>query len=192
MYSCLGHNWLSLQNCCEIIFKGSKKPLQSLYFPCFKKQMFGSVSGRVHPFSAVSYSRFALVSFRFWAHTSQSCVCVSFSLCFFPLQICIYICILASLQHMEFPGQGSYPSCTCDLHHSCGNAGSLTHCARPGIDPVSQHSRAAADPVMPQQELQIVCSFICWFLFFFFFFNGCAPWHMKVPGPGTESKPQLQ
>ena len=32
-------------------------------------------------------------------------------------------------QHVVFPGQGSNPSCTCDLRHSCSNTGSLTHCA---------------------------------------------------------------
>ena len=33
----------------------------------------------------------------------------------------------------KFPGQGSNPSCSCDLGHSCGNTGSLTHYARLGI-----------------------------------------------------------
>ena len=36
---------------------------------------------------------------------------------------------LAAFQHMEFLGQGSYPSQSCDLHCSYGNTGSLTHCA---------------------------------------------------------------
>ena len=40
-----------------------------------------------------------------------------------------------------------------DLHHTCGNARSLTHYARPGIEPVSQCSRDAADSVVPWQEL---------------------------------------
>ena len=48
---------------------------------------------------------------------------------------------------MEFVGQGSDPSC------SCGKAGSLAHCARPGLKPVFQHSRDTPDPVAPQQEL---------------------------------------
>ena len=33
------------------------------------------------------------------------------------------------------PGPGSDPSHNCDLSRSCGNAGSLTHCAGPGIEP---------------------------------------------------------
>lgn len=54
---------------------------------------------------------------------------------------------------MEFPGQGSDLSCIGDLYHSCGNSRSLTHCAGPGIEPVSQHSRDVADPIVPQWEL---------------------------------------
>ena len=29
----------------------------------------------------------------------------------------------------------------------------LTHCAGPGIEPVSWHCRDAADPIVPQREL---------------------------------------
>ena len=54
---------------------------------------------------------------------------------------------------MEFPGQGSDLSCSCDLYHSWGNTGSLTHCAGLGMKPVSQHSREDADPFAPQREL---------------------------------------
>ena len=35
----------------------------------------------------------------------------------------------------KFPDQGLNPSCSCNAHHSCGNAQSLTHCARPEIKP---------------------------------------------------------
>ena len=42
--------------------------------------------------------------------------------------------------------------------HSCGNAGSLTHCARLGIKPVSQRSQDTPDHISPQWE----------HLFFFF------------------------
>ena len=61
---------------------------------------------------------------------------------------------LTALQHMEFPGQGSDLSCNCSPNHSCGNAGSPTCCASLGIEPVSQGSQDAADPVVPQWELQ--------------------------------------
>ena len=33
------------------------------------------------------------------------------------------------------------------------NVRSLTHCARPGIEPEPQHSRDATDTVVPQREL---------------------------------------
>ena len=35
-------------------------------------------------------------------------------------------------------GQGSNLSLSCDLHHSCSNTGSLTHCAGMGIKPMPQ------------------------------------------------------
>ena len=54
---------------------------------------------------------------------------------------------------MEFPGQGSDWSHRCDLSHGCGYARSLTHCAGPGIKPVSQHSQDTTNPVVPLQEL---------------------------------------
>ena len=41
------------------------------------------------------------------------------------ISIYLFIYLLATLRHMEFPGQGSDPS----FSFSCGNAGSLTHCA---------------------------------------------------------------
>jgi len=65
---------------------------------------------------------------------------------------------LAVLWRMEFPGQGSDPSHSCNLHHSCGNHGSLIHSAGPGIKSASQHSRENADPVAPQQEIHIAAS----------------------------------
>jgi len=54
---------------------------------------------------------------------------------------------------MEFPGQGSDLRSSEDLRHSCGSTRSLTHCAGLGIEPASQGSHDAADPVVPQQEL---------------------------------------
>ena len=51
------------------------------------------------------------------------------------------------------PGPGIRSEWSCDLHCSCGNSGSLIHCARLGIEPMSQRSRDATDAVVPQQEL---------------------------------------
>ena len=56
---------------------------------------------------------------------------------------------------MEVPGQGSDSRCSGDLCHSCNNTGSLTDCAGSGIKPASQHSRDAADPVVPQRALLV-------------------------------------
>ena len=42
---------------------------------------------------------------------------------FFP-----FFFFLATLWHMEFLGQGSDQSCSCDLCHIYGSVGSLTHC----------------------------------------------------------------
>ena len=52
---------------------------------------------------------------------------------------------LATPWHMEFLGQGSDLSHNCDLCPNCCNAGSLTHCVRLGIEPVSQGCRDAAN-----------------------------------------------
>ena len=56
--------------------------------------------------------------------------------------------------YTEFLDQGSDLSCSCNLNCSCSNAGSLTHCAGPGIEPASQSSQDATDPAVPQEELQ--------------------------------------
>ena len=54
---------------------------------------------------------------------------------------------------MEFPGQGSDPSCSLDLSQSCGNARSITHCAEPGIKTISQHFQDTTNSTVPQWEL---------------------------------------
>ena len=64
-----------------------------------------------------------------------------------------FFSFLAPLRHMEFLGQGSDWSCSCNPSRSCGNARSSTHCAGQGIEPASQGSQDAADPVVPQWEL---------------------------------------
>ena len=47
----------------------------------------------------------------------------------------------------------SGPSHRCTLSHSGSNAGSLSHCAGMEMEPASQHSQDAANPVAPQREL---------------------------------------
>ena len=60
---------------------------------------------------------------------------------------------VAALWHMEFPGQRSDPSHNFDPSHSGGTVRSLTHRARPGIEPASQGSQDTANPVVSQLEL---------------------------------------
>ena len=62
----------------------------------------------------------------------------------------LFFSFLAALWHMEFPGQGWYPSFSCDLSHNRSSTGSLTYWARLGIEPVSQCSQDAADLISPQ------------------------------------------
>ena len=79
--------------------------------------------------------------------------CSSFSITLsgFLRHCIIYIfSFLATPWHMEFPGQGPDPS------RSCGHAGFLTYCARPGIGSASQRSQDATDPIVPRRELRIV------------------------------------
>ena len=55
---------------------------------------------------------------------------------------------LATLLHVEFPGQRSDLRHSCNLSHS-SNVRPLSHGARPGSESVSQHSQDATDPVAP-------------------------------------------
>ena len=76
----------------------------------------------------------------------------------------------------------SDPSCRCNLSHSCGNTGSLTHCAGLGIEPASQCSQDATEshctwadtPPIPffksvlswyrvQSEIRHLMSYLCFF-----------------------------
>ena len=63
-----------------------------------------------------------------------------------------FFSFLAILRHMGFPSLGSDLSCSGNLCH--GNARSLTHCAGSRTEPVSQSSRDATGPVVPQWDLQ--------------------------------------
>ena len=86
----------------------------------------------------------------------KNCYCFCFCFPFF---------CLTALQHIEFPDQGSDPSHGCNLSHSCGNAGSLTHYAGPAIEPVFECSQEATNPIVPQRELLVFWGFFkySWF-----------------------------
>ena len=68
---------------------------------------------------------------------------------------------LAAPWRMEFRGQVSDLSHSHDLSHSCGNARSLIHCVRLGIEPVSQCTQGTDNPAAPQWELPDFLSLIC-------------------------------
>ena len=59
-----------------------------------------------------------------------------------------FFCFLAILQHMEFSGEGAYLSQSCDLHFSCGSAGSFNPLCPGnwGLEPVSWNCRGTAHP----------------------------------------------
>ena len=88
------------------------------------------------------------------------------------IYIFFFSTIFGTLQHMEFLGQGSDPNQGLNLSHSCGNASSLTHCARLGTKPASQPPRCLQS-LVPQGKLPP--------LFFL-----AAPWHVELPGQGSD------
>ena len=64
------------------------------------------------------------------------------------------IALFPALQHMEFPHQGADLSCSCHNLRPLTPCVGLTHRVGPGIESVSQHSKDAAYPVVPQWKLQ--------------------------------------
>ena len=64
------------------------------------------------------------------------------------------------------------------LHHSSHKARSLTHRARPGIEPACSWMLVRFVSTEPQQELP----------FTIFFFLGLHLWHMEVPRLGAKSE----
>ena len=52
---------------------------------------------------------------------------------FFVFFVCLFV-FLATLQHVEFPGQGSDLSCSCTYAAAVATLGPLSHCAGQGID----------------------------------------------------------
>ena len=67
------------------------------------------------------------------------------------------IFLLATPWHMELPGQGSDPSHSFDLNHSCDNARSLTHCAGLGVKPESQCSQMPLIPLRHSGKSCVTC-----------------------------------
>ena len=60
----------------------------------------------------------------------------------------------------KFLGQRSNPTHSCDLHHRCSNAGSLTPCTGLGIEVVPSQRQARSLTHCPQWELYIYQYFL--------------------------------
>ena len=108
---------------------------------------------------------------------------------------------------MDFSGQESYWSCSCNLRCSCGNArcfnplcsaGDQTYILELQRCPQS-HCSTTGTPDLCQQNhfysLLLVVSLLCFYyvptFFFFFFFWEPYLWHMEVPRLGVISELQL-
>ena len=67
---------------------------------------------------------------------------------------------LLPCRRMEFLGQGSHPSCSCNLRHSCSALDPLTCCARLEMESASWRCRDDTEPVVPQRERCKVFCFV--------------------------------
>ena len=78
-------------------------------------------------------------------------------------------------------------SCMCDLHTTAhGNAGSLTHWVRPGVEPTTLWFLVGFISALPQREL-LLFPFLSFFLsLFFFYFFGLHLQHMEIPRLGVK------
>ena len=74
----------------------------------------------------------------------------------------------------KFPGQGLNPSHSFSLHHSCSNAGALTHCTSQGSNPCHHKDNTGF------LTHCATAGTLRW-LFILFYFLGLHLWHMKVP-----------
>ena len=75
--------------------------------------------------------------------------------------------------------QGSDPS------HSCDNASSLTHYARPGTEPAPPQRQCQTSNPLHRSRNSTYISFFLSFFFVFSPFLGPLPWHMEVPRLGS-------
>ena len=115
-----------------------------IYFPVLYKYIFSPIQGEAYRNQGVMGWVSNLLNlfgreFLFSVHT--------------PLGRLFFWSFLAVLRHMELRGQGPDWSHRCDLSHSYGNTRSLTHCARPGINPCPSSAQEATHSVVSQQEL---------------------------------------
>ena len=93
--------------------------------PLFSKKSNHSVGwSATHPFLQMLYAIHYHCEFLFL---------YLFALIYFNLTKNFFFLYGCTHSMWKLWGQGLNPSHSCELHHSCGNARSLTHCPRPGI-----------------------------------------------------------
>ena len=74
--------------------------------------------------------------------------------------VTIFFFFFGHLWHMEFPGQGSGPSHSCNLFPTCSNARYFNPLCQARIEPVSWCCRDAANHVVTQWKLLTLTTFI--------------------------------
>ena len=88
-------------------------------------------------------------------------ICVLLHILFF------FFSFLATPWHMEFPGQGSDPSHSCNLYCCCNNARSFNPLCRAGDQTCVPALRDATDPVAPEQEILFLNFYLIFILLLF-------------------------
>ena len=87
----------------------------------------------------------------------------------------------------KFPSQGSNPHCICNLCHSCGSAGSLTHCSTLGTSVIVYILNSSSSKVLLGVfDWNYIESSFSLLYFSLSFWPHTQ--HVQVPGPGI--KPQ--
>ena len=89
-------------------------------------------------------------SFQYFFKTIVDLQCCANFYCTAKMEYPFFFPLLATPWHMEFPGQGSDPSISCNR--------SLSLCAEPGIEPAFQGSRDTANSIPPEQDLLLPVS----------------------------------
>ena len=85
----------------------------------------------------------------------------------------------AALRHIEVPMPGIKSEHSCDLHHSCSNARSLTQCAGPGIEPVPPlRQYQIINPICHSNNSVLILKISPLVSFSSLYFWGICPFHL--------------
>ena len=136
--------YLIVLNCISLMICGMKHLFLCLFAICTSSLVKCLLRSLIHFFDLFSYCWILRVIHKFWIWTLYK---IFF---FFP---CFGYPVAYGASRA---GSRSELQCSCDLCCSCINARSLTHCARPGIELVSQQDMCFAKIFC---SLWLVCSF---------------------------------